>query len=135
MNDMEINPEDKQVIDLLAKLKNSSGAYPSDILASRRQNYLKQVANVGLGIGIGAAAKSGNGTGAATAATSKILEIALITSIALEAGTVAYLYREKIADAIRTYTGSSNVQEISSPSNNVSSPDAELVEATEFPVV
>jgi hypothetical protein len=135
MNDMETNPQDKQVIDLLSKLKNSSGAYPSDILASRRQNYLKQVANVGLGIGVGAGLKSGSGAGTAATATSKVLETALIVAIALEAGTVAYLYREKIADAVRSYTGSSNVQEIASPANDASSQDSELVEATEFPVV
>ena len=102
MNDMETNPQDKQVIDLLSKLKNSSAAYPSDILASRRQNYLKQIANVGLGIGVGAGLKSGSGAGTAATATSKVLETALIVAIALEAGTVAYLYREKIADAVRS---------------------------------
>ncbi len=136
---MEINPEDKQIIDLLSRLKNSNGAYPSDIFASRRQNYLKQVANVGLGIGVGAglknAAKSGNGAGTAATVTSKILETALIAAIAIEAGTVAYLYREKIANAGRIFIDSSNVQETASPANEATFPDSEPAEATEFPVV
>ena len=139
MNDMELNPQDQKVIDLLSKLKDSNGAYPSDILASRRQNYLKQIANVGLGIGIGAglknAAKNGNGSGAVATVTSKILEGALIAAIAIEAGTAAYLYREKIADAVRNYTGSSNVQEVASPSNDDTSLSSELVEITESPSV
>jgi hypothetical protein len=139
MNEMELNPEDQKVIDLLSKLKNSNGAYPSDILAARRQTYLKQVANVGLGIGIGAglknAAKSGNSAGPAATVTSKILEITLIAAIAIEAGTVAYLYREKIADAIRTYTGSANAQDVFSPSDDASSPGSELLAITESPSV
>jgi len=114
---MEQNPDDEKVIDLLSKLKDTNGRYPSDILAARRKNYLKQVANVGLGIGIGAGLnkntpKGGGSGGTVTTVTSKILESALIAAIVLEAGTVAYLYRDKIADVVRTYTGSSNVQDM-----------------------
>jgi hypothetical protein len=138
MNEMELNPEDKKVVDLLSKLKSSNGAYPSDILAARRQAYLKQVANVGLGIGIGTglknAAKTGNGSGAvATTITSKILETALIAAIAVEAGSVAYLYRDKLADLVKTYTHSSNVQEVTPPSDNGSSLIPELIETLESP--
>jgi len=43
MNDMELTPDDQKVVDLLSKLKNSNGKYPSDILEARRQAYLKQV--------------------------------------------------------------------------------------------
>jgi len=124
---MELDPDDnKKVIDLLSKLKNTGGAYPSDILASRRQNYLKQVANIGLGIGVGAglknAAKGGNSSGTIANATSKILETALVAAIVIEAGTVAYLYRDKIAEMVRTYTNSSNVQEVvTQPEENVTS--------------
>ena len=118
---MELNPDDKKVIDLLSKLKNTNGGYPSDILAARRQAYLKQVANVGLGIGVGAgiknAAKNGNGVGAVATITSKILETTLIAAIAIEAGAVAYIYRDKIVDLIRTYTGSSNNAQESGSSN------------------
>ena len=54
---MELYPDDKRVFELLSKLKNSNVTYPSDILAARREAYLKQVANV-LGIGIGTGIKN-----------------------------------------------------------------------------
>ena len=137
---MELNPNDQKVIGLLSKLKVSNGAYPSEIYAARRQAYLKQVASVGLGIGVGAglknAAKSGNGAaGTVATVTSKILETALIAAIAIEAGTAAYLYRDKIAELVRTYTGSSNVQEVVPPTGAGSSSNSELVGNTEAPVV
>lgn len=138
---MELTPEDKKVIDLLSKLKNSNGTYPSDILAARREAYLKQVANVGLGIGISTglkqATKTGNGGGAlaTTTITSKILETALIAAIAIEAGAAAYLYRDKLADLIKTYTHSSNVQEVTPSSNNGSSLIPGLIETLGSPSV
>lgn len=134
---MELLPNDKKVIDLLSKLKNSDGAYPSDILTARRQGYLRQVANIGLGIGVGAGlknvAKSGNGAGTVATITSKILETALIAAIAIEAGAAAYLYRDKIADLIRNYTSSANVQEVAPPSDNSAAEGSELIAITESP--
>jgi len=135
---MELNQNDKKVIDLLSKLKNSNGTYPSDVFAARRQNYLRQIANIGLGIGISAgvknAVKGGNGAvGTVATVTSKILEIALITAIAIEAGTAAYLYRGKIADLIRKYAASSNVQEVASPVGAESSSSSEVVGLTKSP--
>ncbi len=130
---MELNRDDKIIIDLLSKLKNTNGAYPSDIFVTRREAYIKQIANAGLGIGIGAgiknAAKSGNGAGVVATVTSKVLETTLIAAIAIEAGAVAYIFRDKIANLVRTYTGSSNVQETASPSaDDASSPSSGLVE-------
>jgi hypothetical protein len=127
--------EDKQVIDLLTKLKGSNGGYPSDMLAARRRTYLRQMTNVGLGIGIGAGLKAtlrggGNGAGsAATAATSKVLEIVLIAAITIEAGTAAYLYRDKIANAIQSYISKPTTPEVSSPSSEeTSSTDPIVIE-------
>lgn len=97
---MDTLPKDQKVIDLLAKLKNSPNGYPSSMLEARRQMYLKQMANVGLGLGAGAVVKhagKGNGAGSAATVGSKILEITLIAAIAIEAGAVTYLYRDKIA--------------------------------------
>lgn len=115
---MDILPEDKQVVDLLNKLKSTRGdGYPSDLLSARRNQYIRQVANVGLGIGLGMGLKhaingSGGSSSAGTAAviTNKILEAALITAIAIEAGTVAYIYRDKITDAVRSLTGAPTAQ-------------------------
>lgn len=96
---MDTLPEDQKVINLLEKLKHSPNGYPSEMLEARRQMYLKQLANVGLGLGAGVVVKNaakGNGTGTAATVTSKVLEMALIAAILIEAGTVTYLYRDKI---------------------------------------
>ena len=123
---MEFSSSDKQVIDLLSKLKNTGGTYPAAIMASRREAYMKQMANIGLGIGIGTriknVAKSGTGAGAVATVTSKILETALIAAIVIEAGAAAYLYRDKIASLISKYTGSSNTQESGSSSAGLVEP-------------
>jgi hypothetical protein len=106
---MENLHEEQRVVDLLRKLKDSSGggSYPSDMLAARRRTYMRQMANVGLGIGLGVGLKNmakggSNGASGASAATSKVLEIVLIAAIAIEASTAAFLYRDKILDAIRS---------------------------------
>lgn len=129
---MELASEDKKIIDLLSKLKDLNGTYPSDILAARRQVYIKQISSAGLGIGVGAeiknATKIGSGTGTVATVASKILETVLIAAIVIEAGAIAYIYRDKIADIIRTYTGSSITQEPASSSNDASSPSSGLVE-------
>jgi hypothetical protein len=115
-------PEDQKVVDLLTKLKRSSGGYPPEMLQARRRAYIKQVANAGLGIGIGAAIKNavrGGSAGdraASTTVTSKILETALMVAIALEAGTVAYIYRERITHAVKSYVNTPAVQEVTTAS-------------------
>jgi len=135
---MELTPNDKKVVDLLSKLKNSGGTYPPDILAARREAYLKQMASVGLGMGLGIglknAAKGGsNGGGMIATASSKILEIVLVAAIAIEAGTAAYLYRDKIADLIKTYRNSSNVQEVVPATKDTATTAPELIEIVESP--
>ncbi|HXD12388.1 MAG TPA: hypothetical protein VN653_20125 [Anaerolineales bacterium] len=124
---MEPESNDEKVVQLLSKLKNADRGYPSDMLASRRQNYLKQVANIGAGIGLGTGikhtAKNGNGAGATASITSKILESALVAAIAIEASTAAYLYRDKIADAVNAYLYSENIQHVAPPSDNVAATD------------
>lgn len=135
---MEFSSSDKQVVDLLSKLKNTGGTYPAAMMASRREAYMKQIANMGLGIGIGTriknTAKSGTGAGTVATITSKILETALITAIVLEAGAAAYLYRDKIASLIRSSnTSSSSVQEVSTPSEDAAAPSKVSVKSTESP--
>lgn len=129
---MDNLPEDQKVVDLLTKLKNTNGKYPPDMLSARRRTYLKQMANVGLGIGVGTGLKDtlkggANGSSAAATAGSKILETVLIAAIAIEAGTATYLYREKIANAIRFYMGAPTAQEVSSSSNETSSTQPTLI--------
>jgi len=132
--------EDQKVVDLLTKLKHSNGGYPSDMLAARRRTYLRQMANVGLGIGIGTSLKAtlkggSNGSGVATTVTGKILEIALVAAITLEAGTAAYLYREKIAHVLSLFNSGATAHEVASPStsNETNSSNPSLIEAVGTP--
>ena len=135
---MDNLPEDQKVVDLLTKLKNSNGGYPAEMLEARRRAYVKQVTNAGLGIGIGAALKhavkgGGNGSGAATTTVaSKILETALIAAIAIEAGTVTFMYRDKIAHAVKSYVNTPVVQEVTAPPEDTVSKSA-LAEIFEIP--
>jgi len=123
---MDTLPEEKQVVELLSKLK-ASGTYPKDMLYSRRQQFIRQVASAGLGMSVGTglkhATKSGQGATptAATTVTGKIIETVLIAAIVVEVGTTAYIYRQKIADFFKTLTGPDAGETIPQPNNNSSS--------------
>ncbi len=115
---MELNARDNEVIDLLTKLKNANVTYPHELLALRRQGYIKQVAEVSAGAGfamaLGSTIKGGNGVGGAPV-VSKLLEMLLVVAIVAEASTVAYFYRDRLAELFRTSSSAPRVEEISSP--------------------
>src|SRR6185369_477315 len=117
---MAFDENDIDVFQLLKKLKAANGAYPQELLASRRQMYLRQVAEVGGGIGLAAALKNTakNGGGKAVGlppVAGTLLESLLVIAIVAEAGTVTYLYRDKIKEVFHSITNSPNVEQISSP--------------------
>ena len=115
---MGFDAQDKEIVRLLTKLKDTDGKYPPDLLVARRQRYLRQMGEIGLGMGLGAGIKNVAKSGKAPAlssATSTILESALVVAIAAETGTVAYFYRDKLADVVHTITNGTKVQEITSP--------------------
>jgi len=118
---MEYDPKDQEIIDLLTKLKNASREeYPRKLLASRRNQYLKHGAELGFGIGMGAkmmdAIKGRNGKAVVhSQVKSKLLETALAVAIVAEAGTLAYFYRDKIAELIEPTPSSPSVEEVTSP--------------------
>jgi len=125
---MEDDPKDQIIIDLLAKLKNATREeYPRKLLASRRNQYLNYAAHLGFGVGIGAkmmsALKGGNGKAVVQSQVkSKLLETVLAVAIVAEAGTLAYFYRDKIADLIQpTPSASPSVEEVT-PAPDSSSP-------------
>ena len=132
---MEYEPQDRKVVELLAKLKSVDEGYPSEMLAARRQSYLNNMAGAGLGVGTGTALKhtlkNGNGAGAAPISASTLLEVALVVAMIAEASTLAYFYRDKIADVFRSISTNPNVQEIASPPV-ITSPFPEL-EISEIP--
>lgn len=133
---MEYDQKDNEVIHLLKKLKTSNGTYPPEMLALRRQGYLRQVAQVssgvGLAVGLRNMAKGGKGAVLPPAAGT-ILEALLVIAIVAEAGAVTYFYREKLAEYFRSFTNSPKVEEVSSP-EVLPSPLVE-VEFTTTPVV
>lgn len=110
---MEYNPKDIDVVNLLKKLKDSNGVYPQDMLASRRQGYLKQVAEIGgaagLALGLKDTLKGGGGASSAPAA-GNLVEALLLVAIVAEAGAVAYFYRDKVSDFFQSISNSPRVE-------------------------
>ena len=115
---MGFDPQDKEIVRLLTKLKDTDGKYPPDLFAARRQGYLRQMGEIGLGIGVGVGTKNAVKSGKAPAfssATSTVLESALVVAIVVEAGTVAYFYRDKLAELFQTITKEARGQEVTPP--------------------
>lgn len=133
---MEFDPEDQKVVELLAKLKNKNGGYPPDMLESRRQSYLNHMAGLGLGAGFGTvlknAIKNGNGAGFSPPTAGTLLEVVLVVAIIAEAGTLAYFYRDKVADFFQSISTAPKTQEVAPPPV-IQSPIPEL-EISEVPI-
>lgn len=133
---MELDPKDYDVVKLLTTLKNANDAYPADLFNSRRQNYIRRVAEVGVGLGVAAGlestVKSGN-AGGFSSTVGGLLETALIIAIVAEASTAAYFYRDKISEIIQSYSSNPQVLEVTSPPE-FSSPLPELI-ITEVPEI
>ena len=112
---MGFDPEDRDVIALLTKLKDASGEYPEHLLGARRQSYLRRMTEIGLGIdpdmGIRNAAEN-SGVPSVTPITGKLVETVLVLTIIVETSAVAYLYRDKLADIFKTFWTDSRVQEV-----------------------
>ena len=128
---MGIDAKDTDVFQLLEKLKESNGIYPKDLLAIRRQGYLRQVTEISAAAGLATAlkttAKGAQGTGTGLSSSlSTLLESLLVVAIVAEAGAVTYFYRDKLAALYNNLTKSPKVEEISSPPVTViSSPVAD----------
>jgi hypothetical protein len=115
---MGFDAQDKEIVRLLTKLKDTDGKYPPDLFAARRQVYLRQMGEIGLGIGVGLKIKNAfNSTRAPalSSATSTVLESALVIAIVAETGAVAYFYRDKLADLLHTSTKEASGQEVTPP--------------------
>ncbi|MCC6297834.1 MAG: hypothetical protein IT314_00950 [Anaerolineales bacterium] len=102
---MEFDPQDSDVVALLAKLKSTDVQYPSDLFFPRRLAYTTRAAQLALGdfTKLANTPKSRPGGGAATT-IGRIFEILLLVAIVAEALATAYFYREQITDFIRVYT-------------------------------
>ena len=75
---MEYDPTSNDVLQLLKKLKDSNGTYPQELLAVRRQGYLKQVAEVaggaGLAMGLRNTVRNARGVSGLPSAAGTLLE-------------------------------------------------------------
>lgn len=120
---MEYEERDNDVVRLLSKLKDTGNSYPVDLLASRRQRFVKQIAALGFGTATALALKgSAKAAGGASVPgiTGTILEAVLIAAIVVEAGYIAIVNREEILDWFRQTTLGPTVAVIST------SPDSDL---------
>ncbi len=128
---MEYEPKEQAIIDLLGKIKNSNGRYPNSLMIPRREKYLKQVASIGLGIGLGAgikAAKTPKGGSSVlhlpAFTASSLFETILVIAIIVEAGIVAYNFRDTIFDFLGSLSSTPRVEEVTLTSS-VESPQPE----------
>jgi hypothetical protein len=115
---MEYDPKDNEIVNLLKKLREANGAYPQEMMAMRRQGYLRQVAEIsgaaGLAMALKNTVKSGGGTGSPPAA-GMLIETLLVVAIVAEAGAVAYFYRGKLAEFFQSFSNEPRVEEVSKP--------------------
>ncbi len=112
---MDFDEKDNKVIELLVQLKNAEGGYPVEMMALRRQNYIKQLAAMSIGVGgintFARVRKSGWGA-SLPRATSTLLETALIVAIVVEVGAMAFINREKVNEFLRTLSNQPKVEEV-----------------------
>ncbi len=124
---MELDTRDHDVVKLLQNVKSIEAGYPPELLAIRRQRYIERVAKIGSGFGIASGIKKDPQTGnreGATTAIGSVFEKVLLVAIVAEAGAATYIYRDKIADFVRSI-----------PSNDQKSETAPLPDftSTELP--
>ena len=115
---MGFDPEDQEVIRHLRKLRQADNEYPPELLAVRRQRFLRQMREMSLGVGAGVSLQQALKNVKAPSTTpiaSTLLEAILVVAIIAEAGAVTYFYRDKLAALLKTFVSSTEVQEIISP--------------------
>lgn len=110
---------DQDVLDLLNTLKNSEDSYPSDMIRSRRNSYLRQAAAMTV-----LTSPGGHATPPTVPATAgggfslgSLLEAALVIALVVETAVIAYIYRDRIADFIDS-TLSPQVEVVTNPSGD-----------------
>ena len=130
---MKNKASEQDVINLLSGVKNRESGYPSDMISSHRDSFVKQaaamavLARAGLNAKTTTSTASGqSGTASATGASNagvglsigRVLETILVAAIVVEAGAAAYIYRDKIADFINSKINPT-VEVVASPPGGV----------------
>lgn len=132
---MDFDEKDAEVIKLLTQLKNSEGGYPMEMMVSRRQSYIQQLAGLGIGVGAAGALKEvikGGGGSAIPPVAGTLLETILIVAIVAEGAAVALMNRDKLTDLLNTITNQPRVEEVVNTPIEAASPFTELVVPTTF---
>jgi hypothetical protein len=130
---MEFDEKDAEVIQLLTQLKNVEGGYPVEMMAVRRQRYMKQLAGLGVGLGAADALKHtlrGGGGSAIPPIASTLLETILIVAIVAEAAAVTLINREKLTDLILSISNQPTVEQVVSTPIEIAGPLTELAIST-----
>lgn len=125
---MKSKMSDQDVLNLLSNLKNSESDYPSDMILPRRDMYIKQAATMAVltntggngGATTSSSQASTSGTASSGFSIGTVLETALVVALVIEAGVVAYIYRDEISDFINSAL-SPNVVTVASPPSGSSS--------------
>lgn len=112
---MDYEEQDSEVVRLLSRLRETESPYPADLMAARRQRFVKEIAALGLGtaaaVAVKGAAKAAGGASTLPLA-STVVETALIVAIVAEAGFVAFVNRAKVLDFIQTSLGQPSVSHV-----------------------
>jgi hypothetical protein len=125
---MKNRTSEKEILDLLASLKQTKNQYPPELMKSRREAFARQAASVVTGMhaaGVkpelsGAGQTAAGATGFGTSIGS-LLETILIIALVVEAGIATYIFRDKIADLIGSII-SPRVEQVVTPVDSSSSP-------------
>lgn len=113
---MEFEEQDLDVVRLLTELKETDANYPVELLASRRQNFARQIEVFGMGavgaaLALNAAAKGAGGF-SIPAIAGTIVETVLIVAIVVEVGIVASINRQEMLDLFRTIVSPPGAEQI-----------------------
>lgn len=115
---MEFDLQDRDIVELLTKLKNTDEVYPTDLLTVRRQNYIRRIAEISVGLGATAGwktiFKSGR-SGTFAPRLSSLFESALIVAIVAQTGVIAYFYQDEVKEILQSFSSSPRVEEVISP--------------------
>lgn len=97
---------EQEVLELLDHLKSAGNEYPSDMIRSRREVFIKQAsalaALAGAGGGNGGGSAGIIGSGLESFTLGRLFEIALVLVLAAGAGIAAYIHRDAIADFVNS---------------------------------
>jgi len=116
------------VFTLLTRLKESSGAYPRELLTLRRLKYVRRAHEMSVDLGVAPSLRRTpkQGKGGGSSKPGSFIETALIVALIAEGSIAAYLYRDELARIVRAEATDIQVN-VSAELRGFVSPTFELV--------